>query len=727
MKGIKRELSIPRTPQQNGIAERKNRTLIEAARTMLVDSLLPILFWAETVNTACYVQNRVLVTKPQNKTHYELLLGRTPTIGFMRHFGCPVTILNTLDPLGKFDGKADEGFLVGYSNTNDDAAFRGKKHEFEEEKPESEVHVSPSSSAQTKKHDDKTKKKAKGKSPVELSTGYRNLSAEFEDFFDNSINKDNADDSQVHADGNSSYVDTLQYPDDLDMPKLEDITYSDDQKDVGAEADFTNLETTITVSHIPTTRVHKDHPVTQIIGFEDPDYPNKVYKVVKALYGLHQAPRAWYETLANYLLENGFQMGKIDQTLFIKSQDKYVAEILWKLGLTDEKLASTPIDTKKPLLKDPDGEDVDVHTYRSMIGSLMYLTSSRPDITFTSNDVTRLQALVDKKKVVVTEAAIRDTLCLDDAEGVDCLPNDEIFTELARIVAREPKEQGDAEEQGTNDNAAEETDTDVSKDDVENQSIPSPTPPTPPPQQPQDIPSTSQAQSPPPQPQSPTLTQLQGAHFLMSLLQEALEGCAALARRVEHLEHDKVAQDLEIIKIKTRVKKLERANKVKALKLRRLRKVGTSQRVDTSDDTIMEDVSNQGRMINELDRDEGAVLMNEKEEKKAKEVKDITGDAQVKGSEVVTTAKLITEVVAAVSEIVSAAAVAPTVTAVNAAAVAPTLTAAPVKVVVPSTRRRRGVIIRDPKEESSAQTPIEIKFKNKRKIKLVEPRRKLDV
>nr|GEZ80779.1 hypothetical protein [Tanacetum cinerariifolium] len=115
LKGIKREFSVPRTSQQNGITERKNRTLVEAARTLLVDLLLPIPFWAEAVNTACYVKNRVLVTKPHNKTPYELLHGRLPSIGFMRPFGCPATILNTLDPLGKFQGKVDEGFLVGYS------------------------------------------------------------------------------------------------------------------------------------------------------------------------------------------------------------------------------------------------------------------------------------------------------------------------------------------------------------------------------------------------------------------------------------------------------------------------------------------------------------------------------------------------------------------------------------------------------------------------------------
>ncbi|GKD00822.1 putative ribonuclease H-like domain-containing protein, partial [Tanacetum coccineum] len=98
-----------RTPQQNGVAERKNRTLIEAAMTMLADLLLPATFWAEAINTACYVQNRVLITKPHNKTPYELLIGRSPNQDFMRPFGCSVNILNTLDHLGKFEGKADEG------------------------------------------------------------------------------------------------------------------------------------------------------------------------------------------------------------------------------------------------------------------------------------------------------------------------------------------------------------------------------------------------------------------------------------------------------------------------------------------------------------------------------------------------------------------------------------------------------------------------------------------
>ncbi|GJV48744.1 putative ribonuclease H-like domain-containing protein [Tanacetum coccineum] len=114
-KGIKQEYSNARTPQQNGVAERMNRTLIEAARTMLADSLLPTTFWAEAVSTACYIFNRVRVTKPQNKTPYELLFGHKPIISYIRPFGCHVTILDTLSVLGKFDGKSDEGFLVGYS------------------------------------------------------------------------------------------------------------------------------------------------------------------------------------------------------------------------------------------------------------------------------------------------------------------------------------------------------------------------------------------------------------------------------------------------------------------------------------------------------------------------------------------------------------------------------------------------------------------------------------
>ncbi|GKB92372.1 putative ribonuclease H-like domain-containing protein, partial [Tanacetum coccineum] len=142
--------------------------------------------------------------------------------------------------------------------------------------------------------------------------------------------------------------------------------------------------------------------VFQPPGFEDPQFPDKVYKVEKALYGLHQAPKAWYETLSTYLIKNGFRRGTIDKSLFIKkdkgdillvqvkqqddgifiSQDKYVAHILKKFDFVIVKTTSTPRETNKALVKDEEAENIDVHLFRSMIGSLMYLTASRHDIIF---------------------------------------------------------------------------------------------------------------------------------------------------------------------------------------------------------------------------------------------------------------------------------------------------------------------------------------------------------
>nr|GFB67201.1 hypothetical protein [Tanacetum cinerariifolium] len=137
LKGIKKEYSNARTPQQNRVAERKNMTLIEAARTMLPDSFLPTTLWAEAVNTVCYVLNRVLMTKPQYKTPYELLTGRQPIISYLRPFGRHVTILNTIDQLGKFDRKSNSGFLVRYSLNR--KAFR--VYNLETKRVEENLHV----------------------------------------------------------------------------------------------------------------------------------------------------------------------------------------------------------------------------------------------------------------------------------------------------------------------------------------------------------------------------------------------------------------------------------------------------------------------------------------------------------------------------------------------------------------------------------------------------------
>nr|GEX15037.1 putative ribonuclease H-like domain-containing protein [Tanacetum cinerariifolium] len=499
-KGIKREFSNARTPQQNRVAEKRNRTLIEAARTMLADAKLPITFWAEAVNTACYVQNRVLVNKSQNKTPYELFNGRTLSKGFLKPFGCHVMILNTLDDLGKFKAKGDEGYFIGYSMSSKAYRVFNKRIKRVEEN----LHV------------DFLENKAieKGASPNWL-------------FDINSLTKSMNYVPVVVAGTNSTNFSGTKDAASQEVKKdaFEDIhgvtTTSDESNRV--EADVSNMETTITASPTPTLRIHKDHPKSQIIGhvdtpiqtrnkskemeeqsfiatihqktnpallqfylftcflsqkepkkisdaLKDPswveamqeellqfkiqnvwslvdcpkEFPAKVYKVEKAMYGLHQAPRAWYGTLSKYLLTNGFQRGMIDQTLFIRrhrgdfllvqvyvddiifgssnpllcrefealmhekfqmsamgelnffmglqvtqkeddiflSQDKYVGDIFKKFGYTDVRSANTPMDKENPWGKDESGKDVELHLYRSMIGSLMYLTASRPDIIF---------------------------------------------------------------------------------------------------------------------------------------------------------------------------------------------------------------------------------------------------------------------------------------------------------------------------------------------------------
>ncbi|GJX77816.1 putative ribonuclease H-like domain-containing protein [Tanacetum coccineum] len=501
-----------------------------------------------------------------------------PVLGFMRPFGCPVTILNTIDHLGKFDGKADEGFFVGYSINS--KAFRvfnigtriveenlhvqfivigdqsnGKagtkacddagKMEIvpgidyillllwhadllfsQSSKSSSDAEFKPS------RDDEKKVTEEPGKEGGDSSKEDESNDQEKDDNVNNINNGNAAITNKVTVVGRKSSIKLL---DDPNMPELEYIFYLNDDEDVGTEADMNNFDAFILVSPIQTTRIHKDHRVEKIIGdlnsapqtrrmtknleehglfssvqqrtnhkdfqnclnkkdergiviknkarlvaqgytqeegidydevfapvakieairlflayasfkdfvvyqmdvksaflygkteeevyvcqppgFEDLDFPDIVYKVEKGLYRLHQTPRAWYETLSTYLLENGFQRGKIDKTLFIrtdkgdimlvqvyvddiifgstkkslciefekmmhKNQDKYVTKILKKFGFTDVKMVSTPMETKKPLLKDEDGEEVDVHLYRSMIGSLMYLISSRPDIMF---------------------------------------------------------------------------------------------------------------------------------------------------------------------------------------------------------------------------------------------------------------------------------------------------------------------------------------------------------
>nr|GEZ25800.1 hypothetical protein [Tanacetum cinerariifolium] len=332
LKSIKREFSVPRTLQQNGIAERKNRTLIEAARTLLVDSLLPIPFWAEAVNTACYDQNRVLVTKPHNKTPYELLHGKVDE-GFLvgysvcskafsvfnsrTHIGQETLHVNFMEnkpnvagsgPAWLFDidslsqtmnyhqvlaenqtnshagfqdsEKAEEVGTQTYvlfpvlsdgstnPKDNKDAHTNGKEHDDDIQKSVSlDIHFS-SCGDLTREQGDKAMNKDKGKSPIVTITGFGDLNEEFTECINNNSNGVNVAGSLVSAAKLNFTNNTNNFsaasPSNAAMPNLEDLSHNAD--DVGVEADINNMESIISVSPIPTTRIHKDHPTSQIIS-----------------------------------------------------------------------------------------------------------------------------------------------------------------------------------------------------------------------------------------------------------------------------------------------------------------------------------------------------------------------------------------------------------------------------------------------------------------------------
>nr|GEW72519.1 hypothetical protein [Tanacetum cinerariifolium] len=569
-KGIKRNYSNPRTLQQNGVAERKNKTLIEAARTMLADS-----------------------------NHF-------------KPFGCHVTILYTSDHLDKFDGKADEGYIVGYSASN--KAYRGLGHEWyfdldyltdslgykhvsanqpagtqgattnsagtQDANSDSDcdeqviiVPSYPSLNIQQSKPKDTSGDKVDdsplqstdeifqkelasatpvppgcipvptGKVPVptgglpvptgsipvpaaaimvlsddvsvhtsssndsmfdgEPTTRFpcpSNLgnhdpspgifsSSSYDDEFDNALNnaassmeRDNHIDFQhcllacflsqveprsvAQALENPSWVDAMQ--EEMQQFKFQNVWVLVDLP-AGKYAIRTkwilknkrdargivvrNKARLVAQSAFLYERIDEEVYVTQPKGCVDPQHPKKVYKVVKALYGLHQAPRAWYANLSTFLLKHGYRRGTIDKTLFLKKnnrdiilvqvyvddiifgstkkawcdefealmkgefqmsamgevtfflglqvqqrpdgifihQNKYVQEILNKFDLGSVKTVTTPYEATKPKSKTESNSPVNIHLYRSMICSLMYLTTSRLDIMFAVSACSRHQ------------------------------------------------------------------------------------------------------------------------------------------------------------------------------------------------------------------------------------------------------------------------------------------------------------------------------------------------
>nr|GEW85544.1 hypothetical protein [Tanacetum cinerariifolium] len=347
------------------------------------------------------------------------------------------------------------------------------------------------------------------------------------------------------------------------------------------------------------------------------------------------------------------------------------------------------------------------------------------------NDVIRLHPLVDKKKVVIMEASIRDALRLDDAEDVECLPNEEIFAELARMGYEKPstkltfykaffssqwkKQVGDLSTQKVFANMRRvgkgffEVDTPLFEgmlvaqevaegaDEVHDEGVPA-----------DGIIAEGVVSA------ADDVVPTVDVGISMSLLQELMDTCTALTRRVEHLELEMIPQALEITKLKQRVKKLEKRNKLKVLKLWRLKRVGSSQRIDTSDDTVMDDVSKQGGIIENIDADEDVVLEDAKDVAvDAKDGQDADPAELQEVLDIVTTTKIITKVVTAAST---------TITAVDVLIPAATTAAAPIHTAAPS-RRTKEVVIRDPEESTTTSSTIihsEAKYKGKGKGILVE-------
>ncbi|GKA72661.1 putative ribonuclease H-like domain-containing protein [Tanacetum coccineum] len=452
MKGIKREFSVAKTPQQNGVAERKNRTLIEAIRTILVYSKMPTAFWAKAVNTACYVLNRVLVIKPHNKTPYELIRRRTPLIDFMKPFGFPVTILNTRDHLSKFERKGDEGFFGRYSMVSKVMRVFNKRTRIVEETlnirfldntpnvigngPDwlfdvdsltiSMNYVPVITGNQNNgiagKRDyivaGQAEKKKEPKQEYILIPFcitdlliYQGPKDSEEDFgvkpteVDKceALDKDRKDEQDTRKP--KKVIQALADPSWVEAMQEELLQFKLQKMDVKSDFLYSTIKEEVYVCQPP--------------GYEDLHFPDKVYKVEKALYGLHQVLRAWNETLSTYLIENRFRRGLIDKTLFIKKdkgdillvqvyvdviifgstkkslcdefEEKYVADILKKFDFVTVKTSSTLIETNKALIMGDEAENVDVHLYRSMIGSLMYLIASRPDIMFAVYACARFQ------------------------------------------------------------------------------------------------------------------------------------------------------------------------------------------------------------------------------------------------------------------------------------------------------------------------------------------------
>ncbi|GJX04824.1 putative ribonuclease H-like domain-containing protein [Tanacetum coccineum] len=430
-KGIKQEYSNARTPQQNGVAERMNRTLIEAARTMLADSLFYQYFGRSRIKLTTMQEDEAIeelsvVLSSQHHTAYQSWTRSLLLIQGQRTFRREV---DELAP--KHLREVPKNKATSTTSVNSGSGPVNTQHvdQDDSDMPELTIFNKPQKGIFDEAfYDDRigftgNKRDERGvvvRNKARLvAQGYRQ--------------EEGIDYDKVFA--RVARIEAIR----LFLAFASFMGFIVYQMDVKSAFLYGTIDEEVYVS--------------QPHGFVDPGHPKKVYKVVKALYGLHQVPRAWYATLSTFLKKHGYKRGTIDKTLFIKkdkkdimlvqvyvddiifgstrkswcdefealmkgrfqmssmgelifflglqvkqktdgifiSQDKYVADMLKKFDLASVKAAITPIETKMVLTKDKEADEVDVHLYRSMIGSLMYLTASRPDIMFAVCACSRFQ------------------------------------------------------------------------------------------------------------------------------------------------------------------------------------------------------------------------------------------------------------------------------------------------------------------------------------------------
>ncbi|GJY35380.1 retrovirus-related pol polyprotein from transposon TNT 1-94 [Tanacetum coccineum] len=391
--GITHEKTVPRTPQQNGVVERRNRTLVEAARTMLIFSKAPLFLWAEAVATACYTQNRSLIHTLHDKTPYELVHDKKPDLSFLRIFGALCYPTNDSEDLGKLKAKADIGFFVGYApNRKGYRIYNKRTRQIMET-----IHVT---------FDELTAPvhSSSGPDPNLLTPGpissglvpnsapaipyvpptNKDLELLFQPMFDEYFETPTGDHQMPH-------VPVAPTP---SIPTSPSVSVSFDHDAPSG-------------SHSPSSSAHQSssvhHGVATEHSFEVNPFAETEHKPFVNVF----APNLNSEASSSEIITITTPNQSTQRLGIFINQSKYANKILKKFDLHKSDLVDTPMVERTKLDEDLSGIPVDQTQYRSMIGSLMYLTASRSDLVFAVCMCARYRSKPTKKHLEAVKRVFR--------------------------------------------------------------------------------------------------------------------------------------------------------------------------------------------------------------------------------------------------------------------------------------------------------------------------------